>query len=64
MKKHEVLSSQYATVDHIDWFFKTVLDTGYLYFEWENKVYKVSKARRSYEDTGFLHSELTDDDDS
>lgn len=56
--KSEVLSSQYATVDHIDWFFKITLDTGYYYFEWKDKVYKVSKARRSYEETDLIYSEL------
>jgi hypothetical protein len=61
VKKSEVLSSRYATIDHIDWFFKITLDTGYYYFEWKDKVYKVSKARRSYEETGFLYSELTDE---
>ncbi len=58
MKKSEVLRPAYGVWSHIDWFFKTVLETKYPYFEWEGQVYQVNREQRSYVTTGISYDSL------
>lgn len=56
IKKEEVLLSRYNLDRHIDVFFKTVKQTGYPYFEWNDFIYKVEKD--TYKNTGININEI------
>jgi len=60
----EVLRPAYGVWHHIDWFFKTVLETKYPFFEWKDQVYEVDYTTRSYRNTGIKFSRLIDADGS
>jgi hypothetical protein len=50
--KSNILSPSFKWHGHIDKFFNIVCTTGYPFFEWNGKVYKVENDQINYSDTG------------
>jgi hypothetical protein len=50
--KENVLSPSFKSYGSINTFFKTVVQTGYPFFVWNGKVYKVEDGQLGYIDTG------------
>jgi hypothetical protein len=52
--KENILSSNFLWHGHIEIFFEVVKATGYPFFSWNGRVYKVEDGRLSFSDTGLL----------
>lgn len=50
--KENILLPSFKSFGNINEFFETVIQTGYPFFSWGGKVYKVEDGQLDYTDTG------------